>query len=92
MPRRAEGRKEVAVTVRRQGRLVIPSRVRRELHIEEGDRLSLLVEGERLVLVPQRAGVAAVRGMFKHLATDRSVVDELIEERREEARGEDAAE
>lgn len=77
-----------AVTVGRQGRLVIPSRVRRALHIAEGDRLSLSVDGDRLVLVPQRAEVEQVRGMFKHLATDVSVVDELLAERREEARRE----
>lgn len=75
----------------RQGRLVIPARLRQEMELNEGDRLSLHRDGDRLVIVPQRREAEALRGMFSHLAKDRSVVDELIADRRAEARRESEA-
>jgi AbrB family looped-hinge helix DNA binding protein len=80
-----------AITMGRQGRIVIPSRVRRALLLDEGDKLSFRVEDKRLVLVPQRHEVERLRGMFKDSSGDASVVDELIAERREEARREASA-
>jgi AbrB family looped-hinge helix DNA binding protein len=77
-----------AITMGRQGRIVIPSRVRRALLLDEGDKLSFRIEDRRLVLVPQRNEVERLRGMFKDSSSDASVVDELIAERREEARRE----
>ncbi|UUY05360.1 AbrB/MazE/SpoVT family DNA-binding domain-containing protein [Svornostia abyssi] len=79
-----------SVTIGRQGRLVIPATVRGELGLHEGDRLTLRVERGRLVLAPDRAKVEPLRGMFRDLAPAGGVVDELIAERREEARREDA--
>lgn len=78
------------VTVDPRGRVVIPAAVRRELGIATGDALNLALDNGRLVLEPQRAAVRRLRGMYRHLATDVSVVDELIAERREEARREEA--
>jgi AbrB family looped-hinge helix DNA binding protein len=80
-----------AITMGRQGRIVIPSRVRRALHLDEGDKLAFRVEDKRLVLVPQRNEVERLRGLFKDSSSDASVVDELIAERREEARREAGA-
>lgn len=85
MPRRGD---TTQVTLGRQGRLVIPADVRRELGLEPGDRLSLVRDGDGLVLRPQRADVASVRGMLKHLGNGHEV-DDLLAERREEARRED---
>lgn len=72
-----------------QGRLVIPAEVRRRLGIQTGDELSLRVDGEHIVLERRSAAVARARGMFRHLATDAGVAEELIAGRRAEARGED---
>jgi AbrB family looped-hinge helix DNA binding protein len=80
-----------AITMGRQGRIVIPSRVRRALLLDEGDKLSFQVEDKRLVLVPQRNEVERLRGLFKDSSSDTSVVDELLAERREEARREAGA-
>jgi AbrB family looped-hinge helix DNA binding protein len=77
-----------AITMGRQGRIVIPSRVRRALLLDEGDKLSFRIEDKRLVLVPQRNEVERLRGLFKDSSSNVSVVDELIAERREEARRE----
>ncbi len=74
------------VTVGPQGRVVIPAPVRRRLGISPGDELALTVDGHRLVLEPRAVAAARARGMFKHLATGTSVVDELLADRREEAR------
>ena len=74
------------LTVGPQGRVVIPAAVRRRLQISPGDELSLTIHDDRLVLEPPRTAARRARGMFKHLATDVSVVDELIAERRAEAR------
>jgi AbrB family looped-hinge helix DNA binding protein len=71
-----------------QGRLVIPASIRRRLGLAPGDEMTLRVEDESLVLEPRAAAAARAQGMFKDLSTEASVVDELIEERRSEARRE----
>lgn len=76
------------VTVGPQGRNVIPASARRELGIAEGDVLNVAVDADRLVLASRRAAAAKLDGMLSHLATGVSVVDELIAERREDARRE----
>jgi len=83
-------RPESVVTVGPQGRVVIPVAVRRRLGITAGDELALSVDDDRLVLEPRAAAAARARGMLRHLATEVSAVDELIAERREEARREAA--
>lgn len=88
MARNAPG--QTTVTIGRQGRLVIPARVRDELGLAEGDRLDLRVARGRLELVPEREKVARLRGRFRDLAPAGGVVEELLAERREEARREDA--
>jgi AbrB family looped-hinge helix DNA binding protein len=77
------------VTIGPQGRLVVPVGVRRRLGIEAGDELSLRVDGGRIVLEPRAAAVARVRGMYRHLATQTSVVEELRAARRQDARREE---
>jgi len=72
------------VVLGRQGRLVIPAALRRELRLQDGDRLSLARDGDRLVVAPRRGEVEAVRGLLRHLG-DGHVVDDLIAERRAEA-------
>jgi AbrB family looped-hinge helix DNA binding protein len=68
-----------------QGRVVIPADMRRALGLTEGSVLTAVVEGEgRLVLEDRRALVARLRGSWA--ADDgRSMVDELLEDRRAEA-------
>lgn len=75
------------VVVGRQGRVVLPAAIRRDMGIGEGDRLSVERDGERLVLVPQVGEVARIRGMFQHLGDGHVVVD-LLADRRREAAGE----
>ena len=69
--------------------MVLPAKVRRRLGLREGDRMVLVVQPDRsLRLVSLQEELKKLQGMYKHLAPGRSAVDELIRERREEARRE----
>ncbi len=78
------------LTVGDRGRLVLPASVRRDLGLKKGDRVSLKVDADgEMRLISFREAARRARGMYAHLAPGRSLVDELIAERREEARRED---
>ena len=79
------------VTVTDRGRLVLPAEIRERLKIQDGDRVSLTLEKDgSLVLQTRDVAIRRLRGMFKHLAKPgRHASDELIAERRREARMED---
>lgn len=67
------------------GRVVIPAELRRELALEPGDELLATSDGERIVLEPRGALLRRVQAEFRAAAGDRSLVDELIAERRRAA-------
>jgi len=71
-----------------QGRLVIPAALRKSLNLEQGDRLIVRQEGESLVLERREATESRLWEMFSHLPREVKLVDELIAERRSEARSE----
>jgi AbrB family looped-hinge helix DNA binding protein len=80
---------EVAeVRIGPQGRLVVPARLRRQLGLEAGDVLVARAEDGRLVLETREAILAGLQRRFSHIPADVSLVDELLAERREEARRE----
>jgi bifunctional DNA-binding transcriptional regulator/antitoxin component of YhaV-PrlF toxin-antitoxin module len=70
-----------------QGRLVVPVELRRELSLDEGSELTIRSDGHRLILEPRAEVLRRLRNRFRHL-TDAgvSLADELLEDRREEAR------
>jgi AbrB family looped-hinge helix DNA binding protein len=72
-----------AVSVGPKGRVVIPAGIRRQLGIEEGSELVVLVEGEAVVLVPRSALKSRLRSMFAGVGS--SMRQELIADRRAEA-------
>jgi len=80
----------VAVNLGRQGRLVIPAALRRSLGFEEGDTLVAREEAGRLVLEKPETIKQRLKARFAQVPQDRSLVDELIMERREEAKREGA--
>jgi AbrB family looped-hinge helix DNA binding protein len=71
------------VEVGPRGRVVIPAAVRKLLGIEQGTRLTVLVDGEAVVLVPRTAVQRRLHSIFKGVPV--SMADELIEDRRAEA-------
>jgi AbrB family looped-hinge helix DNA binding protein len=74
------------VEVGPKGRVVIPAPIRRLLGIEQGTRLTVLVDGEAVVLVPRDAVERRLRAIFSGVPA--SMARELIQERRAEAAGE----
>ena len=77
------------VPVGPQGRLVIPSDIRRKLEIAPGDVLIAMVEDGRLVLEKRDTVLRRVRQRFAHIPPGVSLADELISERRAESRREE---
>jgi AbrB family looped-hinge helix DNA binding protein len=67
------------------GRLVIPADVRAELGLAAGDRLHLQISGRRLVIESQKDAAAELRGLASGVVKSRSLVDELLAERRRTA-------
>lgn len=78
----------IPVKVGPKGRVVVPASIRRELGVEEGTELLARVEGDGIVLEPRTAAIRRIQELFAHVPRDVSLVDELIAERREEARRE----
>jgi AbrB family looped-hinge helix DNA binding protein len=82
--------KSVEVHLGNQGRLVIPAALRRALGFEAGDALIARQEDGRLVLEKPETIKLRLKARFEGMPKDRSLADELIAERREEAKREDA--
>lgn len=80
------------VRVGRQGRIVIPARLREEMGLGPGDELLGRVEDGRLVLERREDVVRRLRSRFGNVPADRVLSEELISERREEAKLEAARE
>lgn len=70
------------MTVGPQGRLVIPSEIRRKMGIGSGDVLLALVEDQRLVLEKREAVLQRLLRRFEHVPAEVSLSDDLITERR----------
>jgi AbrB family looped-hinge helix DNA binding protein len=79
---------DATVVLGQQGRLVIPADVRIALGLSPGDRLHLRLAGRRLVLERQQDAVAELRGFAASVSRERSLVDELLAERRAAAAAE----
>ena len=79
------------ITLGERGRLVLLAPLRRRLDLHPGDRLIVTVEAQNeLRVVSAREQARRLCSIYQDLAPGRSLADELIAERREEARREDA--
>lgn len=74
--------------VNQQGRLVIPSEVRAAAGIKPGSDVVLEACDGEVRIRSVDAAIARVQEKYKRLARSRNVVDELLTERREEAKRE----
>ncbi|HRC86232.1 MAG TPA: AbrB/MazE/SpoVT family DNA-binding domain-containing protein [Thermoanaerobaculia bacterium] len=72
-----------------QGRLVIPAEMRRELGFQPGESLVARIEGGRLVLEKPASVLSRLKARFASLPQGVSLADELVAERREQAREEE---
>jgi AbrB family looped-hinge helix DNA binding protein len=82
--------RETEVQMGPQGRLVVPARLREALRLQPGDKLLARVEGDRLVLEKREHVLARLRARFRTVPESVSLADELIRDRRAEARREQA--
>ena len=80
---------EARLPVNENGRVVIPAAFRRALGINAGDEVVLRMEDDELrITTLKRRLERAQRLVRKHVKPGASLVDELIAERREEAKNE----
>jgi len=73
---------DATLVLGQQGRLVIPADIRRALGLCQGDQLHVRLAGHRLIVERQQDAVADLRGLASEVSTSRSLVDELLAERR----------
>ena len=79
-----------AAYVTSKGQLVVPSRIRRLFGIKPGTRINFVEEGDRIIFQPvTREYIDYFCGIFKLKPGEKSVVQELLEERRAEKEKED---
>jgi AbrB family looped-hinge helix DNA binding protein len=66
-----------------KGRLTVPSRIRQQLGIKPGTRVNFVEEGDRVIFQPvTREYIDSFCGVFEQKPGEKSVVQELLEERR----------
>ncbi|MGI9156568.1 MAG: AbrB/MazE/SpoVT family DNA-binding domain-containing protein [Marmoricola sp.] len=73
---------DATVVMGQQGRLVIPAEVRAALGLAAGDHLHLHLAEGRLVLERPEDAVAQLRALGSSVPRSRSLVEELLAERR----------
>jgi AbrB family looped-hinge helix DNA binding protein len=71
-----------------KGRVLIPSYIRKELGIKEGDALIISVRDGEIVLVTRALLTKRMHDKYLAISPEISLSDELLAERREEARRE----
>jgi|SRR5438132_994842 antitoxin PrlF len=68
------------------GRVVLPAELRAALGLADGAALRVRLDGRRIVLLPQAEILREIQEKWRRLVPgDRSLVDELIADRRAEA-------
>lgn len=74
--------------IREDGRLVIPAKYRKALGLKAGDEVVLVLEEDEIRVVSTRQAIARAQAVVRHYIPEgRSLAQELIRERREEASG-----
>ncbi len=73
-------------TIREGGRLVIPAAYRKALGLKPGDEVLLTLEDGEIRVVSTRQAIARAQTLLRrYVPKGRSLSEELIKERREEA-------
>lgn len=52
----------LSTKVGRRGQITLPKEVRRKIHVEEGDRVAFIVEGDQVVIKPITQTMLDLRG------------------------------
>jgi AbrB family looped-hinge helix DNA binding protein len=77
----------VRAKIDKAGRILIPAKLRAELNVGPGDPVVLETNGDELHVRPYRLAIQEAQAIIRKYIPDRdrSLVDELIRERRQEA-------
>jgi AbrB family looped-hinge helix DNA binding protein len=74
-----------------KGQLVIPAKIRRKYDIKEGTRVNFVEENGRIVLQPvTREYIRSFRGIFNVKPGEKPATQQLLDDRAEEKRREEA--
>lgn len=74
---------ECTIAIGQNGRLVIPTAMRKALNLQEGQRLRLRLENDSIIMEKPVDIVKKLQNRFRKVSV--SLADELIQERRQEA-------
>ena len=78
--------KQIVTNLDRHGRVVIPAEFRRVLGLQKGDAIVVRREGSELRIFTREEAIRRAQEIVgRHTAGGRSLVAELVSERREEA-------
>lgn len=73
---------DATIVMGRQGRIVIPAEIREQLGLAPGDQLHLRLADRRLVIERPQDAIAELRELASAVPPGRSLVEELLAERR----------
>lgn len=74
---------ECTIAIGQNGRIVIPTAIRKALNLQEGQRLLLRLENQSIIMEKPADIVKKLQNRFHKIPV--SLADELIQERRQEA-------
>lgn len=78
---------EIRVQISKSGSIIVPAKLRKALMIQGGDEILLRLEDDSIRLIPLRQAVElAQKNIRRYVPEGVSLVEALLQERREEAR------
>jgi AbrB family looped-hinge helix DNA binding protein len=73
------------------GRIVLPAAIRNEFGLKTGDRLTIAINGNRIEILSMDMALKEIReSIVDQRGSMKGLLDEFLEERREQARREQA--
>ncbi|ELR99506.1 AbrB/MazE/SpoVT family DNA-binding domain-containing protein [Gloeocapsa sp. PCC 73106] len=81
--------KQITAEINKDGRILIPSLFRKALNLKEGEKVLILLQEREIRVVPLKEAVKKAQGIFRSFVPEgKSLSEELIKERHEEAKKE----
>jgi len=79
------------VVLGESGRIVLPAAIRNEFGLKTGDRLTVIAKGGRIEILSMQMALKEIRdSIIEKRGSLEGILDEFLEDRREEARREQA--